>query len=116
MKTFPIERLRKDDACRFVADGPEYTLRHVGRHPDIPGMAEVRIAGVEQPLAIPVNAPVYATRVVRTVGVPCLLCRDDFPWTVNLAEDAVPSLGICGPCDLKTTAEVLRSAAEKGMV
>lgn len=50
---------------------------------------------------------IEVVRMQRTVQIHCMLCTNLYSHTTDLALASNPR-GICGPCDTRTTAEVLR--------
>jgi hypothetical protein len=52
--------------------------------------------GVYTPVHLPANTPVRPYRMVRTLTLPCLLCRKSVDIELNLPADGEPLSLVCG--------------------
>ncbi|MFI1563827.1 hypothetical protein ACH4ZX_12340 [Streptomyces sp. NPDC020490] len=90
--------LRPGDVFAFP-DAPSTPLAVVGVretvvHPDLTLLA-LTIPGRTEPLHLPASTPVRALRMVRTVSLACLLCRQPQDVELDLPRDGEPLSLIC---------------------
>ncbi|MET9964814.1 hypothetical protein ABZZ80_02500 [Streptomyces sp. NPDC006356] len=56
----------------------------------------IKLTGTGQQITLPANTPVRARRMVRTVRLPCLLCREEQEFKIDLPRDGEPLSAVCG--------------------
>ncbi|MGC9539951.1 hypothetical protein [Streptomyces sp. UG1] len=54
------------------------------------------LPGRAEPMHLPANVPLRPLRMVRTVSLPCLLCRKDQEIELDLPADGEPLSLVCG--------------------
>lgn len=100
--------LKAHDVVRFTEEGPQHMLTaDPAKHPLIPGLVVVTVDNVEEPLTMPEHTRVIVIAAPRTATVPCLLCRECFTVPVDLGYEGMPRIGVCGPCNTRTTQAVI---------
>lgn len=102
-----IGMLREHDVFRFTEDGPQHMLTaDPEKHRLIAGLLVIHVDNLDEPLTMPDTRVVFDA-VHRTAKVPCLLCREDFEVKVDLSYEGLPRVGVCGPCNHKTSVAVI---------
>lgn len=108
MKTI-VSNLQPGDIIRLSPALPAHTVDAV--KPDETGFVKVTMydgQGYGGTFSLPADSDIEVDWMIRTIDAPCMLCRDAYPHVADLAVSR-GHRGICGPCDARTTAEVLRN-------
>lgn len=109
-----IDTLREGDAIQLVhPDGPTHEVVGVTEDEQFPGVIKIAMTdGVYGgTFDFPGDCEVWAISQPRTLAVPCLLCKNSYPYDVDLTTGITSARGICGPCNASTTREVLKEHA-----
>lgn len=114
MKT-KVSTLGEGDTIRFPTDNDIFEITSAAPSKDIPGLIMLGLVGdrVTGTFGMAADAEIEAVSMPRTVDVFCLLCKGTYPYGIDLVDGAANPRGVCGPCDARTTAEVLRGGAKQ---
>lgn len=104
--------LRKGDTFRFGAlSSKVYTM--IGRRGDTDsGFMTFDLAEMSSAVTVPLEAVLYAETMYRLVTVPCIVGRHDVTTLYNAASGGTLRGVVCGECDARVTARVMKAAAE----
>lgn len=108
-----VMALRKGDTFRFDELSEEtYTI--VDRHGSTAaGFVTLELAELlNNMVTVPVSTTLFAMRMYRPVKVPCLVHREEVELLYDLASGGTPRAVLCGECDERVTAEVLKQTAD----
>lgn len=102
-----VRDLRPGDTFRLEPHSTDYTVGLTQMHPQMAGVVSIVLEGFPEPLSWPLGAPVILTHAPRTATPVCLLCKEPFPVECDLAREQLPTRGICGPCNARTSIAVI---------
>lgn len=106
-----VDELENGDVIRFANDGKRFTVEHAQVHSSEKSLRILKVAALDL-ISIPATAEVHALIMWREHDVPCMVCKKHYSLSVNVAEDSVPRGILCGPCDTRTTQEVMARMKE----
>lgn len=110
-----VSAFQQGDTIRFPTDNDIFEVTSAAPSEDIPGLIMLGLSGdrVIGTFGMAAEAEIEAVSMPRTIQVFCLLCKGTYPYDVDLVDGPTNPRGVCGPCDLKTTAEVLGARRER---
>lgn len=108
-----ISTIRPGDTIALRQPGPHYTVRSTEEVVEFPGLIRLVLVssnGSRISLGFPEDNEIWAVGQPRTVQVPCMLCKNTYPHDVDLTTGVLVAdiRGICGLCNARTTATVLK--------
>jgi hypothetical protein len=89
-----------------INNGGDLTVTDVSPSDIFPGFLCVAFKGLGT-VTLDGTIEVAPISMPRTTYVPCFLCKDEYQHVHEITN--TPLTGICGPCNARTTAEVLRN-------
>lgn len=100
------------DTIRLSRDGQDLDVLALSVPLAERGLIGVHLTLLPHPLMMSPATQCHLVCAPRRMMIPCVLCRNRYPYDYDAADGGVPRMGICGPCNTSTTTTVEKWYAE----